>query len=117
VIANLSVALVHVAARVAACAPATVDPDVTATAILPASLLPNVANALALVVAVTPCPSAAVPDPTTLDPDVSGTGVDHDVTRRRWLLLDLDVRDRCADASMGTDDAAGSKQCERAGDG
>jgi hypothetical protein len=107
VIANLTVA---VAVDVATTAPATLDPDVAATATFPTSLLPDVTAALALVVAVAPNPLTTILGPTAFDPDVPGAGVDDDDARRRRLLLDLDVRNGGAHVTMSTNDASGAKR-------
>jgi len=108
VIANVRTVAVSVAVHAAVRAPRTFDPDVTAAARFPTSLFPDVANALALVITVAPDPLATTTRPAAFDPDVARASVDHDNARRGRFLLDLDVRHRYSDVTLGTHDASGA---------
>jgi len=70
--------------------PPALDPDVTATAALPAARGVDVTDALALVVTVAPDPLVVAALPAAIDPEEAGANVDPNHARRRWLLLDFD---------------------------
>jgi hypothetical protein len=95
--------------------PATLDPDVTIAAVIPATLFPLVADALALVIAVAPDPATTAADPAPLDEHEPGACLHHDRARRRRLFVDLDRGNRLRrhDVTMCFDHAAGRATDQR----